>query len=48
MKDKDIISREKIRERILKIVRGELKANPEDPKIWYETKEAKERFLRKE
>lgn len=46
MKENDIISREEIRERMLKIARGELKPSPQDPKIWYETKETKEKFLK--
>lgn len=47
MKHNDIISREEMRERMIKIARGELKPSSSDPKVWYESKEAKERALRK-
>lgn len=46
MKQNDIISREEMRERILKIARGELKPSPSDSKVWYESKEVKERTLK--
>lgn len=45
MEQNDIISREAMRERMLKIARGELKPSAQDPKVWYETKEVKERVL---
>jgi len=47
MEHNDIISREEMRERMLKIARGELKPSPGDPKVWYESKEAKERALKR-
>ena len=47
MKDNDIISKKMIKERMIKIVRGEIKPSPNDPKVWYESKEVKERLLNK-
>jgi len=47
MKRNDIISREEMRERMLKIAKGELKPSPNDPKVWYESEEAKVRALKR-
>lgn len=47
MERNDIISREAMRERMLRIARGELKPSPSDPKVWYESEEAKERALKR-
>ncbi|EPP7233484.1 hypothetical protein ACTOJ1_000369 [Shigella flexneri] len=47
MKDNDIISKEMIKERMIKIVKGEIKPSPNEPKVWYESKEVKERLLSK-
>lgn len=47
MKDNDIISTEEMRKRILKIATGELTPSPKDPKIWYETKQIKEKLFKR-
>ena len=47
MKDNDIISKEMIKERMIKILKGEIKPSPNEPKVWYESKEVKERLLSK-
>lgn len=47
MEHNDIISREAMRERMLRIARGELRPSPSDPKVWYESEETKDKALKR-